>query len=71
MEVSMSRGCRSLCPRRRRNCESKRSSHSTARGLQSIINSFSEARKQPAVVPLNWKGAWRISGDGRDPHGSA
>ena len=34
---------------------------------QSIINSFSEARKQPAVVPLNWKGAWRISGDGRDP----
>ncbi len=31
-------------------------------GLQSIINSFTEARKQPAVVPLSWKGAWRISG---------
>jgi hypothetical protein len=31
---------------------------------QSIINSFSEARKQPAVVPLNWTGAWRISGAG-------
>ena len=30
--------------------------------LQSIINSFGEARKQPAVVPLDWKGAWRISG---------
>ena len=34
---------------------------------QSIINSFSEARKQPAVVPLNWKGAWRISGAGEIP----
>src|SRR6476660_3890613 len=31
---------------------------------QSIINSFSEARKQPAVVPLDWTGAWRISGAG-------
>src|SRR6478672_864412 len=31
---------------------------------QSIINSFSEARKQPGVVPLNWTGAWRISGAG-------
>ena len=30
--------------------------------LQSIIDSFSEARKQPAVVPVDWKGAWRISG---------
>src|SRR4029078_10758357 len=29
---------------------------------QSIINSFSEARKQPAVVPLNWTGVWRIDG---------
>src|SRR4029077_4724353 len=29
---------------------------------QSIINSFSEGRKQqPRVVPLNWTGAWRIS----------
>ncbi len=35
--------------------------------LQSIINSFSEARKQPAVVPLNWKGAWRISGTAEIP----
>ena len=35
--------------------------------LQSIINSFSEARKQPAVVPLNWKGAWRISGAAEIP----
>src|SRR6476646_5138661 len=34
---------------------------------QSIINSFSEARAQPAVVPLNWKGAWRISGLGEIP----
>jgi len=34
---------------------------------QSIINSFSEARKQPAVVPLDWKGAWRISGAGEIP----
>ena len=34
---------------------------------QSIINSFSEARKQPAVVPLNWKGAWRISGTAEIP----
>ncbi len=34
---------------------------------QSIINSFSEARKQPAVVPLNWTGAWRISGAGEIP----
>ena len=29
---------------------------------QSIINSFSQARTQSAVVSLNWKGAWRISG---------
>src|SRR4029077_10896134 len=29
---------------------------------QSIIDSLSEAQTQPAVVPLNWKGAWRISG---------
>ncbi len=35
--------------------------------LQSIINSFSEARKQPAVVPLDWKGAWRISGTAEIP----
>ena len=35
--------------------------------LQSIINIFSEARKQPAVVPLDWKGAWRISGAGEIP----
>ena len=34
---------------------------------QSIINSFSEARKQPAVVPLNWMGAWRISGTAEIP----
>src|SRR6478736_2483630 len=34
---------------------------------QSIINSFSEARKQPAVLPLNWKGAWRISGTAEIP----
>ena len=34
---------------------------------QSIINSFSEARTQPAVVPLNWKGAWRISGAAEIP----
>src|SRR6476660_5871050 len=34
---------------------------------QSIINSFSEARTQPAVVPLSWKGAWRISGAGEIP----
>jgi hypothetical protein len=32
--------------------------------LQSIINSFSEA---PSVVPLNWKGAWRISGTAEIP----
>ena len=35
--------------------------------LQSIINSFSEARIQPAIVPLNWKGAWRISGTAEIP----
>ncbi len=35
--------------------------------LQSIINSFGEARKQPGVVPLDWKGAWRISGAGEVP----
>ena len=35
--------------------------------LQSIIDSFSEARKQPAVVPLDWKGAWRISGTAEIP----
>ena len=29
---------------------------------QSIINSFSEAQTQPAVIPLNWTGAWQISG---------
>src|SRR6478672_5479983 len=34
---------------------------------QSIINSFSEARKQPGVVPLDWKGVWRISGTGEIP----
>src|SRR4029078_1911180 len=34
---------------------------------QSILNSFSEARKQPAVVPLNWTGAWRISGAAEIP----
>ncbi|MGC1322264.1 MAG: hypothetical protein WA849_08780 [Candidatus Udaeobacter sp.] len=34
---------------------------------QSIINSFSEAWKQPAVVPLNWMGAWRISGTAEIP----
>src|SRR5580765_8425480 len=34
---------------------------------QSIINSFSEARTQPAVVPLNWTGTWRISGTGEIP----
>jgi len=34
---------------------------------QSIMNSFSEARKQPAVVPLDWKGVWRISGTGEIP----
>ena len=34
---------------------------------QSIINSFGEARKQPAVVPLDWKGAWRISGAAEVP----
>src|SRR4029077_5641758 len=35
--------------------------------LQSIINILSEARKQPGVVPLDWKGAWRISGAGEIP----
>ena len=35
--------------------------------LQSIINIFGEARKQPGVVPLDWKGAWRISGAGEIP----
>ena len=35
--------------------------------LQSIINGLGEARKQPAVVPLDWKGAWRISGTGEIP----
>src|SRR4029077_21049418 len=30
--------------------------------LQSIINIFGEAPEQPVVVPLNWKGVWRISG---------
>src|SRR6476660_1679832 len=35
--------------------------------LQSIINSFSEAPKQPAVLPLNWKGSWRISGTAEIP----
>src|SRR6476620_198634 len=35
--------------------------------LQSIINIFGEARKQPGVVPLDWKGAWRISGTGEIP----
>jgi hypothetical protein len=34
---------------------------------QSIINIFGEARKQPGVVPLDWKGAWRISGAGEIP----
>jgi len=34
---------------------------------QSITDSFSEARKQPAVVPLDWKGAWRISGTAEIP----
>src|SRR4029077_13052805 len=35
--------------------------------LQSIINIFGEAWKQPGVVPLDWKGAWRISGAGEIP----
>ena len=35
--------------------------------LQSIINIFGEARKQPGVIPLDWKGAWRISGAGEIP----
>ena len=35
--------------------------------LQSIINSFSEARKHPAVVPVNSKGTWRISGTAEIP----
>ena len=35
--------------------------------LQSITSSFSEARKQPGVVPLDWKGVWRISGTGEIP----
>ena len=35
--------------------------------LQSIINIFGEARKQPGVVPLDWTGAWRISGAGEIP----
>src|SRR6476469_5941333 len=35
--------------------------------LQSIINSFGEAREQPGVAPLDWKGAWRISGAGEIP----
>jgi hypothetical protein len=35
--------------------------------LPSIINIFGEARKQPGVVPLDWKGAWRISGAGEIP----
>ena len=30
--------------------------------LSSIMNSFSETRRPPAGVPLNWEGAWRISG---------
>ena len=30
--------------------------------LQSIINSFSADRKQPAAIPVDWKGAWQISG---------
>ena len=35
--------------------------------LQSIVNSFGEARKQPGVVPLDWKGGWRISGTAEIP----
>src|SRR6476646_3791981 len=35
--------------------------------LQSIINIFGEARNRPGVVPLDWKGAWRISGAGEIP----
>ncbi len=34
---------------------------------QSIIDSFSRARKQPGVVPLNWNGAWQISAAGEVP----
>ena len=30
--------------------------------LASIISSFGETRKPPAVVPWNWEGAWRING---------
>ena len=30
--------------------------------LPSIIESFGAGRKQPAAVPADWKGAWRITG---------
>ena len=29
---------------------------------QSIIESFRAGRKQPAAVPVDWKGAWQIGG---------
>jgi hypothetical protein len=34
---------------------------------QSILDSLGGARKQPGVVPWNWKGAWRINGTGEVP----
>ncbi len=34
---------------------------------QSILNSFSKARKPSDTAPLDWKGAWRISGVGEVP----
>ncbi len=66
-EVSMFRGCRSLWPRRRRNCESKRSSHSTAPGCNRSSTVLARTRKQPAAMPVDWKGAWRISGTAEIP----
>ena len=35
--------------------------------LPAIISCFSEAGKQPGRVPLDWKGAWRISGTAEIP----
>ncbi len=34
---------------------------------QAMINSFSKARKEPGVYPLDWQGAWQISVAGEVP----
>ena len=69
MGVSMFRGCRSLWPRRRRNCESKRSSHSTTPGCNR--SSTVLARLGSSLLSFRWTGRVLANQrDGRDPHGS-